>query len=62
MMRRRARNAVRLLAHLTPAPAFSLNPLSLPADTTPTAQPRNLLPATVAHGPPLGSRAPPPLA
>ena len=28
-----------LLAHLTPAPAFSLNPLSLPADTTPTAQP-----------------------
>jgi hypothetical protein len=52
-----------LLAHLTPAPAFSLNPLSLPADTTPTAQPAQPpLPATVAHGPPLGSRAPPPLA
>ena len=50
-----------LLAHLTPAPAFSLNPLSLPADTTPTAQPAQPpLPATVAHGPPLGSRAPPP--
>ena len=43
-----------LLAHLTPAPAFSLNPLSLPADTTPTAQPAQPpLPATVAHGPPL---------
>ena len=38
-----------------------LNPLSLPADTTPTAQPAQPpLPATVAHGPPLGSRAPPP--
>ncbi len=52
-----------LLAHLTPAPAFSLTPLPLQADTTPTAQPAQPpLPATVAHGPPLGSRAPPPLA
>ena len=37
-----------------------LNPLSLPADTTPTAQPAQPPLATVAHGPPLGSRAPPP--
>lgn len=49
-----------LLAQLTPAPAFSLDPLPLAANPLPAvfqAQPR--LPATTAQGPPLGSRAPP---
>lgn len=52
-----------LLAHVTPATAPAMTPLLLTAAGHPSfPTPHRALPAQPAHGPPLGSRAPPPLA
>lgn len=52
-----------LLAHVTPATAPAMVPLLLTAAGPPPPPPAHrALPAQPAHGPPLGSRAPPPLA
>ena len=52
-----------LLAHVTPATAPPMVPLLLSAAGHPSPPPAHrALPAQPAHGPPLGSRAPPPLA
>lgn len=52
-----------LLAHVAPAPSPALTPLLLAAGGhAPLASPYRALPVQPAQGPPLGSRAPPPLA
>lgn len=52
-----------LLVHVTPATAPAMTPLLLSAaGHPPFPPPLRALPAQPAHGPPLGSRAPPPLA
>ncbi|MGE8689953.1 MAG: DUF2946 family protein [Achromobacter sp.] len=52
-----------LLAHLTPAPAAALSLPALAAGRhVPPKPARGALPSQGAHGPPLGSRAPPFLA
>ncbi|MBB1596380.1 DUF2946 family protein [Achromobacter sp. UMC46] len=52
-----------LLAHVAPAPTPSLAPILLPAGRyVPPPPAYRALPALAAHGPPLGSRAPPALA
>lgn len=49
-----------LLAHVTPAPTPCVAPLALAVGRiAPPAPARPALPAQPAHGPPLGSRAPP---
>lgn len=52
-----------LLAHVVPAPTPALTPILLPAGRyVPPPPAYRALPALAAHGPPLGSRAPPSLA
>ncbi|MFY0480704.1 DUF2946 family protein [Achromobacter marplatensis] len=52
-----------LLAHVAPAPPPALTPILLPAGRyVPPPPAYRALPKLAAHGPPLGSRAPPPLA
>ncbi|WP_313702517.1 DUF2946 family protein [Achromobacter sp.] len=52
-----------LLVHVTPATAPAMTPLLLTAAGHPSFPlPHRAPPAQPAHGPPLGSRAPPPLA
>lgn len=52
-----------LLAHVTPAPTPTPTPVLLPAGRyVPPPPAYRALPALAAHGPPLGSRAPPALA
>jgi hypothetical protein len=52
-----------LLAHVAPAPTPAVTPILLPAGRyVPPPPAYRALPALAAHGPPLGSRAPPALA